>query len=398
MTSIPIRLILFSFLFVLFIPCLTSANTKTFIKEYTYQASEDDSRNSSRTLAIQAVKRLLLEELGTYLESETEVKNFQLTKDRITALTAGIVQTEIVADKWDGDSLKYWLKAKITADPDEVVKSIDAFRKDRAKISELEELRQKSDNLLRENERLKKELLKPKSKERQNETAAYNKTIKDIEAIDWFQRGYAFAIAGNLKEAINAYNRAIILNPKDEEAHINRGFAYDKLDDKVLALKDYNRAIELNPKMAAGYYNRGTINLQLRNYTQAIIDFNRAIELNPERIADVYCNWGNVYNDLGDYYRAIKDYDKAIQLNPNNSLNHYSRGVAYQKLGKYQKAIEDYDKAIEIDPKKADAYFNRASASVQIQDYSRTEQDLKIAARLGIKEAQDFLRNNGRTW
>ncbi len=33
------------------------AEMKTFIKEYTYQASEDDSRNSSRVTAMREVKR-----------------------------------------------------------------------------------------------------------------------------------------------------------------------------------------------------------------------------------------------------------------------------------------------------------------------------------------------------
>ena len=67
--------------------CLTntvSAETKTFIKEYTYQAGDEDSRNSSRIISLREVKRLLLEELGTYLESQTEVKNFQITKDLTT--------------------------------------------------------------------------------------------------------------------------------------------------------------------------------------------------------------------------------------------------------------------------------------------------------------------------
>ncbi len=87
--------ILFTILFVVFNVHLSFAEVKTFIKEYTYQASEEDSRNSSRTIALREVKRLLLEELGTYLESQTEVKNFQMTKDSITTLTAGIVSAEV---------------------------------------------------------------------------------------------------------------------------------------------------------------------------------------------------------------------------------------------------------------------------------------------------------------
>ena len=117
---------------------LALAEMKTFVKDYTYQASEEDSRNSSRTISLREVKRLLLEELGTYLESETEVKDFQLTKDQITTLTAGIVQTEIIEEKWDGRT--YWLKARIAADSGEVIKSIDALRKDRQKTKELGEV------------------------------------------------------------------------------------------------------------------------------------------------------------------------------------------------------------------------------------------------------------------
>ena len=81
--KITAPLIISLLLLVSFSPAL--AETKTFIKQYTDQVSEDDNRDSSRTIALREVKRLLLEELGIYLESETEVENFQLTKDRIAA-------------------------------------------------------------------------------------------------------------------------------------------------------------------------------------------------------------------------------------------------------------------------------------------------------------------------
>jgi len=85
------------------------AETKVFVEEYAYQASEYDSKVSCRALALEQVKRLLLEKLGTYLESETEVKNFQLTKDQIVILSAGIVRAEIVEERWDGKT--YYLKS-----------------------------------------------------------------------------------------------------------------------------------------------------------------------------------------------------------------------------------------------------------------------------------------------
>jgi len=99
MRSILMRITLISFLSVLFIANHASAELKTFTKEYTHQASDLDSKISSRAIALEQAKRLLLEEVGTYLISETEVKDFQLTKDKITTLTAGIVQAEILDEK-----------------------------------------------------------------------------------------------------------------------------------------------------------------------------------------------------------------------------------------------------------------------------------------------------------
>ena len=55
------------------------AKMETYIKEYTYPASDIDSKVSCRTNATEQVKRNLLEELGTYLESHTMVKNYQIT-------------------------------------------------------------------------------------------------------------------------------------------------------------------------------------------------------------------------------------------------------------------------------------------------------------------------------
>lgn len=308
MKSTLMRITLISFLLLLFVPYLTSAETKTFIKEYTYQASEDDSRNSSRTLALREVKRLLLEELGTYLESVTEVQNFQLTKDRITALTAGIVQTEIMADKWDGDSLKYWIKAKIVADSNEVIKSIDALRNDRTKTKKLEELRRRSDELFRENQRLRKELSVATVEQKPKELAAYNKTISDLSAIDWYEIGSA--------------SRMYVLRPKD-------------------AIKALNEAIKLNTQFAEAFYYRGLAYANLGDHQQEIRDYEKAIELDSE-YADAYGSRGMAYADIGSYQQAIKDYNKVIELKPRYAMTYYFRGIAYGKIGNKGQSIKDY--------------------------------------------------------
>jgi tetratricopeptide (TPR) repeat protein len=348
---------------IFFISNPAHAEVKTFIKDYVYQAGDEDSKNSSRTIALREVKRLLLEELGTYLESITEVKNFHLTKDQITTLTAGIVSTEIISEKWDIEGLKYYLKAKISADPASVIQSIDKLRQNREKTKELEDTRKRADVLLRENERLKEELKTSKGTAKERKQEEYAKGIKELSAIEWFEKGKVFYQSENHNEAINAYSRAI----------------------------------ELNPKLAKGYNGRGAAYAKLGNYQQAIRDFDKAIKLNP-KYAFAYNNRGKTYNILGKYQQAIRDCDKAIKLSPKDAFAYNSRGNVYDSLGKYQQAIRDYDKAIELNPKGELAYKGRGTAYSMFGKPESAINDWKIAARLGDKPTQDFLRKEGIEW
>jgi tetratricopeptide (TPR) repeat protein len=338
---------------------LAFAETKVFVEEYTYQASEADSKLSSRAIAFEQAKRLLLERLGTYLESETEVKNFQLTKDQIITLTAGIVRAEIMDERWDGKT--YYLKAKISADPNGVANSIDNLRQDRQKIKELEETRKKADEALREVERLRKELETAKA-EKPN-LNQYNEAVNSLSATDWFEKGYALGNSGKWHEAIEANNKAIELNPTFVAAYNNRGNAYASLGNHRQAIKDYDRAIGLDPNYASAYNNRGNAYSALGDNRQAIRDCGKAIELNP-KIAQAYYNRGNAYFALGDNRQAIRDFDKAIDLNPNFAWAYYNRGNAYRGIGGSRQAIEDY----------------------------------KSAARLGHRGAQNYLRSKGVSW
>ena len=107
------------------------AENKTFIREYTYQASESDSKISARTQALTEVKKLLLEELGVYVESyvnyTVESQNGRISKDFITneikQMSAGITETKILDERWNGE--QYFIRAEIAADPSDVVRRIN---------------------------------------------------------------------------------------------------------------------------------------------------------------------------------------------------------------------------------------------------------------------------------
>jgi tetratricopeptide (TPR) repeat protein len=252
---------------------LASAEVVTFEEEYTYQASEYDSKVSCRALALEQVKRLLLERLGIYLESETQVKDSQLSKEQIVMLTGGVVSTQILDERWDGKA--YYLKARIAADPQDVARSIENLRQDRQKTKELEESRKKADELLKEAERLKREL----------EIARGGKQ-EPLSAFDWRNRAYLLALSDDQTGAVEAYSKVIEMNPEDALAFYNRGTCYIKLGSYWQAIKDFNRAIELNPKLGQAFSNRGVVYYKLGDHRQAFADLKIAAGLGHKPAQD----------------------------------------------------------------------------------------------------------------
>ena len=108
-----------------------NAESRTFVREYYYQAGESDSKITSRTKALTEVKRLLLEEIGVYLESYINYSeeqdgdriSNQFLKKEIEQISAGITETTILEENWTG--IEYYIKAEITVDPEDVVRQLN---------------------------------------------------------------------------------------------------------------------------------------------------------------------------------------------------------------------------------------------------------------------------------
>jgi tetratricopeptide (TPR) repeat protein len=66
-------------------------------------------------------------------------------------------------------------------------------------------------------------------------------------AQDWTNKGVDLYNQGKYDEAIQAYNKAIEIDPLDEVAWSNKGNALDDLGKHDEAIEAYDKAIEINP-------------------------------------------------------------------------------------------------------------------------------------------------------
>jgi tetratricopeptide (TPR) repeat protein len=247
----------------------------TFEEKYTYDASEADSKLTCRTISLLQVKRLLLEKLGTYIETKTEVANYQITKDEITTLSAGIIKTEILEGIWDGKT--YSLTAKIDADPDSVAKAVKEMKGSRDGEEKIKKLENVNEKYIEQINELKEELTRV-----QNNLININRDFKSssdiINAWESYETGLQLRREGKYREAISAFNKSIEHNPKYMH-----------------------------------FFQRGRDYIALKQYRNAINDFSTAINLNPD-IRNAYFYRGKAYRKIGKKKKGMKDIKKAANL------------------------------------------------------------------------------------
>lgn len=85
-----------------------------------------------------------------------------------------------------------------------------------------------------------------------------------------------------LKDAEDAFNEALRLEPKNDLAHVNLGSLFrhqGKLDE---AKAEYLKAIALDPDNARTHYNLGLLFMDKDQLPEAENEFAKAIELDPE--------------------------------------------------------------------------------------------------------------------
>ena len=271
------------------------AEIKTYEKEYTYQASELDSKASSRTVALEQVKRLLLEELGTYLVSMSEVKDSQLTKDQIVTLTAGIVKTNIIDEKWDGKV--YWIKVKMLADPDEVFKSIERTRENYQLSNELRIAKNKTDNALKQLEKLKKE--KKSSKSSNTRIAIkkkYEEQVETLRSADEWTTDFSELAKASIAIDKKNYDYAILICKAiilKKPTYVNADWiivaaymgladAYDRMGKYEETINSLKKAEQADTKSTFSYaihYGLGMAYLSSERFTEAIDEFKKSLSL-----------------------------------------------------------------------------------------------------------------------
>src|SRR3990167_8365577 len=233
----------------LFFPSFGFAETKEIISEGTYNMGDGETPSVAESRALLQAKRIELEQAGTYVESWTKVENLQLTKDEIQVLASGIMEVEILDKKRTvvGDGFHFWIKIKARVNPDKIEEMAKRV-KEKSVVEDYKKIQEAYDKSQREIEELKKQLAGAKGeKEKKQVEAKITDEERLFQAKVWFEKGNQHSLNKKHDSAIEAYTKAIALDPNLAQAYNNRGLAYADKGQNDRAIEDFNRAIALDP-------------------------------------------------------------------------------------------------------------------------------------------------------
>lgn len=130
-----------------------AAKTETIYASYKYVMGDNDTKNDAKRICFMEAKRLLIEKAGVFIESETAVTDFKLTRDEIKTYSAAIVKVEVANEelKFNGDTQTISMTVKADIDTDEVQKMLASIKKDKSlqkKIIEQQEQLKDMENRL----------------------------------------------------------------------------------------------------------------------------------------------------------------------------------------------------------------------------------------------------------
>jgi len=372
------------------------AETKEIVAEGAYNMGDGETPTVAESRALLQAKRTAVEEAGTYVESYSKTRNFQLTVDEIQVLASGVMEVEVLEKKRTvvGDGFNFWIKIKARVSTDKMEEMAKRV-KEKSVVDDYKKIQEAYDKSQKGIEELKGQLSAAKNAtdKKKIETRITDDErlfqanvwleIGNMHLINvWFERGNKHLIKKEFDAAIEAYTNAIALNPNLAYAYSFRGFAYRGNSQYDRAILDYNKALEANPNDAEAYLSRGASYAGKGQFDMAILDYNKALEANPN-YAEAYNKRGLAYANKDQYEKAVLDHNKALEIDPNHSKTYLYRGNVYTLCGQYERAIIDFNKALEIEPDDTDPYIKRGATYILLGQYERANYDFQKACNMG---------------
>ena len=203
---------------------------------------------------------------------------------------------------------------------------------------------------------------------------AYSDAAKQILASDPYNvqvnimQGDEQALNHKWKLARDAYTKALVTEPENEDALYGYAKMTYYMDDLKVAKETCQKILDKNPQNAEALALMGKLAAEDYNYVRAIKLTQEALVYDPDNY-DFYLDMGTYYRYQGKYSESIKCWNKAVEILPDYFLAYAYLAGIYDEQEKFDQALYNYRKVIETNPDYYYAYESTAILEYHFGNY-----------------------------
>ncbi len=151
-------------------------------------------------------------------------------------------------------------------------------------------------------------------------------------------RGERLLAEGKVQEASALFEDAIVQDPNDARAWLDRGLVYEEERDPSEAEKAYRRATEIDGDFAQAYNNLGVLLRERGDLAAAVAMLERAAALDPN-LAPARFNLALCYEETRSLEAAEREYLAAIALVPSDPVPRINLAMLYLEADRRDDAL-----------------------------------------------------------
>lgn len=262
----------------------------------------------------------------------------------------------------------------------------------------------------------------------------------------YYQVGTKYALEGKHELAIKAFQKVILIDPKNEDAYFSLGNVYSDMERWPEAAERYKQALRLKPKDAEAHNKLGVAYFKMNDYNRAVESFKQAANLIPQwpeprqHLSDAYDKLGqtvapgaaptespriqpavaspsinrtatatihaqpdNNATAKTDHAPIATEIKKDAVPTPvaapretvsasNDAKALYRQGVKYGRAGQLVRAVTAFQQAIKIKKDYADAYFALGHAYSDLGQWQQAVEAYEQVVRIDPKDEEAYTK------
>lgn len=182
-------------------------------------------------------------------------------------------------------------------------------------------------------------------------------------------------------DAVQAFDEAAKLQPRDPEPHLSAGAILEKQNDLAGAEREYKAAVALAPNSADGLVGLANIYMQSRRLPQAEAALRQYLAVDPKNGA-AHVQLGRVLEAEGKHEEAAGELQQGLQLVPDDLTAQRDLAFSYARAGKYDKAETIYRGLLARMPNDAELHYGLGASLMAEHKYPEAQSEFLNAIKL----------------